>query len=222
MSTLIEENDSNVKLKPLFGGHSKLKPESGSKKGFGSSYGDAQCLGAGLLFKGHRPSGYTLRCTFGHSDSEILALRNLDFGSRRLHTDDTFMPFVPQNSGQRRAERVRLDESIPAVVRFNDGNRTSGRLKVVSMTGGLLSLARPVRQGSVGKLMFLTPAGSVLGSAEMLTPMSWELQPFKFVGFSGEDHGKLETAIQSYLKQKRTQEDKHQRDRGGVENFRAW
>jgi len=132
------------------------------------------------------------------------------------------MPFIPQNSGQRRAERVRLDESIPAVVRFNDGNRTSGRLKVVSMTGGLLSLAKPVRQGSVGKLMFLTPAGSVLGSAEMLTPMSWELQPFKFVGFSEDDHGKLETAIQSYLKQRQTHEKQQKNDRSEFENFRAW
>jgi hypothetical protein len=132
------------------------------------------------------------------------------------------MPFIPQNSGQRRAERVRLDESIPAVVRFNDGNRASGRLKVVSMTGGLLSLAKPVRQGSVGKLMFLTPAGSVLGSAEMLTPMSWELQPFKFVGFSGDDHGKLETAIQSYLKQRQTQDKQQKNDRSEFENFRAW
>jgi hypothetical protein len=132
------------------------------------------------------------------------------------------MPFIPQSSGQRRAERVRLDDSIPAVVRFNDGNRASGRLKVVSMTGGLLSLTRPVRQGSVGKLMFLTPAGSVLGSAEMLTPMSWELQPFKFIGFSGDDHGKLETAIQGYLHQRRTQDKHQQRDREGFENFRAW
>ena len=132
------------------------------------------------------------------------------------------MPFIPQPTNQRRAERVRLDESIPAVVRFTDGNRTSGRLKVVSMTGGLLSLPRPIRQGSVGKLMFLTPAGSVLGSAEMLTPMSWELQPFKFLGFSTDDHGKLETAIHSYLQTKRKQEKQSQKDREGFENFRAW
>jgi len=90
------------------------------------------------------------------------------------------------------------------------------------MTGGLLSLARPIRQGSVGKLMFLTPAGTVLGSAEMLTPMSWELQPFKFVGFSGNDHGTLETAIHSYL-QKSRQQNKHlQRERDDLEKFRAW
>jgi len=132
------------------------------------------------------------------------------------------MPFIAQPSPQRRAERVRLEESIPAVVRFTDGNRASGRLKVVSMTGGLLSLARPIRQGSVGKLMFLTPAGTVLGSAEMLTPMSWELQPFKFVGFSGNDHGTLETAIHSYLQKSRQQNKQLQRERDDLEKFRAW
>jgi hypothetical protein len=133
------------------------------------------------------------------------------------------MPFINTSQGQqRRAERVRFDESIPAVVRFSDGNRASGRLKVVSLTGGLLSLPRPVRQGSVGKLMFLTPAGSVLGSAEMLTPMSWELQPFRFVGLSGDDHGRLETAINSELKKTRQQNKQQQRDRDQFENVRAW
>jgi hypothetical protein len=132
------------------------------------------------------------------------------------------MPFIPQSTGQRRAERVRLDDSIPAVVRFEDGNRSSGRLKVVSMTGGLLALPKPVRQGSVGKLMFLTPAGSILGSAEMLMPMSWELQPFRFVGFSGDDHGRLENAIQSYIQKKRKQDKELQHEREKFENFRAW
>ncbi len=132
------------------------------------------------------------------------------------------MPYISQATSQRRAERVRLDESIPAVVRFTDGNRASGRLKVISMTGGLLSLPRPIQQGSVGRLMFLTPAGSVLGSAEMLTPMSWELQPFRFVGFSGDDHGRLETAIHSYLEKSRKQTKQLQRDRDELENFRAW
>ena len=90
------------------------------------------------------------------------------------------------------------------------------------MTGGLLALPRPVRQGSVGKLMFLTPSGSVLGSAEMLMPMSWELQPFRFVGFSGDDHGRLENAIHSYIQTKRKQDKEHQHEREKFENHRAW
>src|SRR5947207_11420573 len=132
------------------------------------------------------------------------------------------MPFIPQPTTQRRAERVRLDESIPAVVRFTDGNRASGRLKVVSMTGGLLSLARPIRQGSVGKLMFLTPAGSVLGSAEMLTPMSWELQPFKFVALRDDDESRLQKTIKSSLEQARRDNREAVRDAGRIEKLRAW
>jgi hypothetical protein len=140
-----------------------------------------------------------------------------------LYSSQGFMPFLnPAPEGQRRAERVRFDEAIPAVVRFSDGNRTSGKLKVVSLTGGLLSLACPVRQGSVGKLMFLTPAGSVLGSAEMLTPMSWELQPFRFVAFAGEDHDRLGTAIQSYLQKNRKDDKQLKREHEQIENFRAW
>jgi hypothetical protein len=132
------------------------------------------------------------------------------------------MPFLPHSQAQRRAERVRLDESIPAVVRFADGNRTSGRLKVVSLTGGLLCLPRPVRQGSVGKVMFLTPAGSVLGSAEMLTPMSWELQAFRFVTLQEDDHLRLDTAIQSYLKKKRNEQKQLQNGHDQIEKHRAW
>ena len=133
------------------------------------------------------------------------------------------MPFVPQShQGQRRAERIRLDEAIPAVVRFADGNRSSGRLKVVSLTGGLLSLSRPVRQGTVGKVMFLTPAGSVLGSAEMLCPMSWELQPFKFVSLTDEDHTRLDTTIQSHLKKNRREQQEMMRGQSLIEKHRAW
>ena len=106
------------------------------------------------------------------------------------------MPYlVTSQSPPRRPDRVRFSETIPAVIRMADGNRTSGRLKVVSITGGLLSLSRPIRQGIVGKLMFLTPSGSVFGSAQMLTPLSWELQPFKFIALREDDHQRLQTTI---------------------------
>ena len=74
------------------------------------------------------------------------------------------MPYLPQST-PRRPDRARFDEAMPVVLRFPDGQRSSGKLRVVSVTGGLLSLERPVRQGSVAKVMFLTTAGSVLGTA---------------------------------------------------------
>ena len=132
------------------------------------------------------------------------------------------MAYLPQPPIPRRADRARFADTIPAVLRFPDGQHTSGKLKVVSVTGGLLSLPRPMRQGSVAKLMFLTSAGSVLGSAEMLSPVSWELQPFRFVGLPDDDHSRLQAAIQSCLQHDKQNQERVRRNRDQVENFRAW
>jgi hypothetical protein len=82
------------------------------------------------------------------------------------------------------------------VLRFADGRRASGKLQVVSLTGGLLSLSNPVVQGSQVKLMFLTRAGSVLGGAEMLSPVSSDLQPFRFVSLASADQRRLGATVQ--------------------------
>ena len=91
----------------------------------------------------------------------------------------TFL-FPQQASG--RAPRTCFAETTPAVLRCQDGRRVPGKLQVISVTGGLLSLSKPLDQGSQVKLMFLTPRGAVLGAVQMLSPVSWNLQPFKFVG----------------------------------------
>lgn len=91
----------------------------------------------------------------------------------------------------------------------------SGKLQVISVTGGLLCLAKPLDQGSQVKVMFLTGKGSVLGAAEMLSPISWSLQPFKFIRLYNDDQEKLEAAIQSSLEQNRN-------DHGQMERYRAW
>src|ERR1051326_2557719 len=109
------------------------------------------------------------------------------------------MPYLVSSQPPRRPDRVRFSETVPAVLRLADGNRASGRLKVVSITGGLLSLSHPIRQGIVGKLMFLPPAGWVLGSAEMLTPFSGELKPFNFVAPPDDDNPRLQKTIKSSL-----------------------
>src|SRR6266436_10414141 len=49
--------------------------------------------------------------------------------------------------------------------------------------------------------MFMTHAGAILGSAEMLKPVTRDLQPFRFVALDGGDQRKLRVAIQSYLGQ---------------------
>ena len=132
------------------------------------------------------------------------------------------MPYLPQFRAHKRPERAKFAETIPVVLRFSDGGRVSGTLQVVSVTGGLLLLSRPLTQGAVAKLMFLTQAGSVLAVAEMLCPVCWELQPFRFLSLFGDDQTKLQKAIHLRLEQVRREQKQLQRDRGELENFRAW
>ncbi len=106
------------------------------------------------------------------------------------------MNALPQ-SNDRRAPRLNLSDITPAVLRFEDGHRTQGQLEVISLTGGIVSLPKPVVRDSRVKLMFVTPTGPVLGTAEMLKPVSWTQQPFRFVGLEKDDQRRLQESIQS-------------------------
>jgi len=133
------------------------------------------------------------------------------------------MPYLQTSSNPgRRPERAHFADPTPVVLRFTDGNRSSGKLKVVSVTGGLLAVSRPVAQGLTAKLMFLTSSGSVLGVAQMLTPLSWDQQPFRFVSMHHDDESRLQAAIQSCRERDLKQDKQIKRDREEVDNFRAW
>src|SRR5580658_3652561 len=128
--------------------------------------------------------------------------------------DSAPITFPPQPAS-RRAPRTYLSETTPAVLRCQDGRSVPGRLQVISLAGGLLCLSHPLDQGSQVTLMFLTRRGSVVGMAEMLSPISWSLQPFKFVRLHDEDEVRLQAAIQRSLDRKR-------RDYEQMERHRAW
>jgi hypothetical protein len=108
---------------------------------------------------------------------------------------------TPQSHTMQRSPRVRLPRMTPAVLQSRNGTHRQGELEMVSLTGGLLCLPKPLGRGSRVKLMFMTHTGAILVSAEMLKPVSRDLQPFRFVALDGGDQGKLRTAIQSYLGQ---------------------
>lgn len=125
------------------------------------------------------------------------------------------MHLLPQSEPAQRAPRAHFADPVPAVLRFKDGRRLPARLKTVSVTGGLLAVRHPIDAGSDAKLMVLTATGMVLASAEMLSPISWNLQPFRFVALDVEDEARLQTVVQSYV----------ERQRGGqsqIERLRAW
>ena len=132
------------------------------------------------------------------------------------------MPYAPGPEPRRRAERVRLEESTPIVFRLRNGLRSSGQLQVLSATGGLVTLARPLDAGVPVKLMFLTSTGSVLGEAQMLAPLTWERQAFKFTALYDDDRRRLVTLIESRLAQSRRQNKLRSHEPGQVERFRAW
>ena len=108
------------------------------------------------------------------------------------------------------------------VLRYPDGRRFSGQLEVISITGGLLCIRQPLQQGSLVKLMFLAKTGSVLGSAEMLSPVAWGQQPFRFVALHEDDQSRLHAAIQFSLEHTRRQDELRGREHEQMEKFRAW
>jgi hypothetical protein len=108
----------------------------------------------------------------------------------------------PQSRPPWRSARAHLDGNNPIVLRFSNGQRMGANLQVISVTGGLLSLSKSVDQGSRVRLMFLTEAGSVLGGAEMLPPVSDRLQPFRFISLPADDQRRVGALIGEWSQNK--------------------
>jgi len=109
------------------------------------------------------------------------------------------MTYLPQPNSYWRSPRVWLADITPAVPRLQDGYRSRGKLETVSLTGGLRRLTNLLVRDSRIKLMFLTHTGPVLGTAEMLSPVSTTRQPFRFVVLEEDDQRRLRAVVQSFL-----------------------
>ena len=109
------------------------------------------------------------------------------------------MTHFPQPHPTRRASRVQLGDSVLAAIRLEDGRRTKANLQTISVTGGLLRLARSLAQGDFIEVAFQTQAGPVHGMAEALSPMQnmqdSVLQPFRFVALEDDDHRRLRVSL---------------------------
>ena len=106
------------------------------------------------------------------------------------------MSSLPHLLSNWRPPRVRLTDTTPVVLRLPNGDRQPGNLEIISLTGGLLSVPHTLNRGSRVSLIFLTRSGPVLGTAEMLSPVSWWQQPFRFVALEKDDQRRLRTMIQ--------------------------
>ena len=110
------------------------------------------------------------------------------------------MTHYPQTNPTHRATRIQLT-TTPAVVKLGDGQKTKGNIHMVSVTGGLLQLARALSEGDFVEVAFQTNSGNVQGMAEMLNPVrkgqGSVLQPFRFVALDDDDHNKLRMVVES-------------------------
>lgn len=104
----------------------------------------------------------------------------------------------PQPHQTERSARIQFPRMASAAIRFEDGRHGPGKLRTVSLTGGLLRLPRPHVPGALVEVSFLSPGGPVLGLAELLSPVSATLkclQPFKFIMIDDEDYRRLEALV---------------------------
>ena len=130
------------------------------------------------------------------------------------------MSYSLQAHANRRVPRFRLTDTTSALLQFQDGRRAAAELHVISRNGGLLLLPKPVHQGAVVKLTFHTHRGPVLGTAEMLVPITEEEQPFRFVALSEGDERTLQAAFQSGLYRNTDEEERIEELRAAVANWR--
>jgi hypothetical protein len=111
------------------------------------------------------------------------------------------MTHFPQVQPQRRSPRIKFGGSVLAQVVLEDGQRTKAKLQTVSVTGGLLRLAKALSQGDFVEVGFQTQSGPVRGMAEMLSPLrsttDGSLQPFRFVALGDDDHRALRMVVDS-------------------------
>jgi hypothetical protein len=112
---------------------------------------------------------------------------------------ELLMTHFPQSNPQRRAVRMQLGNAFPALVKLGDGQRATAKLQTVSVTGGMLRLAKALEEGGFVEVAFQMQAGPVRGMAEMLHPRrtltDGILQPFRFVALEDDDHRNLRAAV---------------------------
>ena len=111
------------------------------------------------------------------------------------------MTHYPQPNATNRATRIQLGSDGIALLKSEGGERMKAKLQTVSVTGGLLRLAKALEEGDFVEVAFQTQNGPVHGMAEMLRPKSQSadgiLQAFKFIALDDDDHKTLRFAVDS-------------------------
>jgi hypothetical protein len=146
--------------------------------------------------RGRAGNGDVWPCVLSRMRARVLC--NLAKPPVRTHSFRTRMTHFPQPHQKQRAVRVEFHVRVPAAIRLEDGRRHSGRLRKISLTGGLLRMSESLVTGTLVEVIFLSLGGPVLGLAELLTPVSATLkclQPFKFIMIEDNDYRRLNSLI---------------------------
>jgi hypothetical protein len=120
-----------------------------------------------------------------------------------------------QSNSNWRSPRLQYAPTAPVVLRCDSGRRIRAKLQVISVTGGLLHVPSPLDRGSHLKLLFLTGAGAVFGTVEMLPSLSSTHQPFRFVTMDEDHERRLRNVIQF-------SQDQNRREQQFIIKDRTW
>jgi hypothetical protein len=115
------------------------------------------------------------------------------------------MTHFPQPHPRRRATRILMTKPVTAIVVQEDGQHSNCKLQIVSVTGGLLQVGKPLSTGNFVELAFQANSSTVHGMAEMLSPMAegeGSLQPFRFIALDDDDHHALRMLVDAAADQK--------------------
>ncbi len=110
----------------------------------------------------------------------------------------------PSRPHQTRAPRLSLQGIVSASIHLENGRQLSGKLRTLSVTGGLLDLAASLDERTNISLIFRFGPGVLQSKAQLLFPMRGGmgyLQPFRFTSLGVKERQTLETEITEQLKQ---------------------
>lgn len=107
-----------------------------------------------------------------------------------------------QEHGALRAPRVKLSGTVLLLARLENGRQFRGKLHLLSVTGGLVHLEKPIDEGIRVEVLFHIGDSTVRTCARMLFPM-WAtqgfLQPFEFKDLAERERSRLESNLQALL-----------------------
>lgn len=105
---------------------------------------------------------------------------------------------------QTRAPRVQLQGLVSVSLQLENGRQFTGKLRTLSVTGGLLDLAQYLDERVQVSMVFRFGSDIVQPRAQLLFPMRGGmgyLQPFRFTSIGTRERGIITTEIDFRIKQ---------------------